>query len=100
MSENNPEMWYQIAFPLYEMSQSMQEQFWVFEGRIRRHTTFDTGYGMGELVMKDGRGMCRMWELDWSLKGEMDAQDLLKVIDEKGFPFTVRMCVVDLNMRG
>tara|TARA_R110002020_G_scaffold374762_4_gene586073 strand:- start:7521 stop:7823 length:303 start_codon:yes stop_codon:yes gene_type:complete len=100
MSEDEPKMWYEIAFPLYELSEKNQERFWVFEGRIRRHTTFDTGFGMGELVMGDGKGMCRMWELDWSLKGEMDAQALLKAIDEEKFPCTVRMCVVDPNMRG
>ena len=84
---------YSVRIPLAKMDFAEQERFWVIEGRLRREANFDTGFGF----TKDGP--CRDWELDWSLKGDMTAQDIMDRLKAESIPFTVRVSVADPNMR-
>ena len=84
---------YSVRIPLATMDFTEQERFWVIEGRLRREGNFDTGFGF----TKDGP--CRDWELDWSLKGDMTAQDIMDRLKAESIPFTVRVSVADPNMR-
>ena len=84
---------YAVRIPLAKMDFAEQERFWVIEGRIRKEAKFDAGFGF----TKDGH--CRDWELDWSLKGDMTAQDIMDQLKAESIPFTVRVSVADTNMR-
>jgi hypothetical protein len=84
---------YSIRIPLAKMSLADQERFWVVEGRIKRQVKFDAGFGYTT------KGPCRDWELDWSLSGDLSAQDIMDWLKTESIPFTVRVSVTDPNMR-
>ena len=70
-----------------------QERFWVVEGRIQQKVKFDAGFGFTT------KGPCREWELDWSLNGNLSAQEIMDYLKRESIPFTVRVSVADENMR-
>ena len=90
MSEN---LDYSVRIPLAKMDFAKQERFWVIEGRIKQKVKFDTGFGYAK------GGPCRDWELDWSLSGDLSAEDIMARLKAEGIPFTVRVSVADENMR-
>ena len=87
------ELDYSVRIPLAEMSLTDQERFWVVEGRIQQKVKFDAGFGFTT------KGPCREWELDWSLNGNLSAQEIMDYLKRESIPFTVRVSVADENMR-
>jgi hypothetical protein len=71
--------WKNVEFPLNK-KQTLDKLFAV-QGQIeRRGSSFDTSAGRGQ----------REWSLDWSLKGPLSANDIIKSLRAKKLNFKVK----------
>jgi len=71
--------WKNVEFPLNK-KQTLEKLFAV-QGQIeRRGASFDTSAGMGQ----------REWSLDWSLKGPLPANEIIKILRAKKLNFKVK----------